>query len=109
MSVQDDGPFSSLTIDAMRAESSWVSVTGACLAEGGVDGGPSPDLDPRVALSILFPRQDVREVRPPRGRRHDRVHRTLIEREKRVAKVNVAKVKLLPSSTNPGLAVLARV
>ena len=68
--VVDVGPrrrsISSLTVDAMRAESSWVSGTGACSAEGGVDGGTSLDLDPRVGLSVLFPRRDVREVRRPR-------------------------------------------
>ena len=68
--VVDVGPrrrsISSLTVDAMRAESSWVSVTGACSAEGGVDGGTSLNLDPRVGLSVLFPRRDVREVRRPR-------------------------------------------
>ena len=68
--VVDVGPrrrsISSITVDAMRAESSWVSVTGACSAEGGIDGGPSLYLDPRVALSVLFSRRDVREVRRPR-------------------------------------------
>ena len=31
-----------------------MSVSGACSAEEGVDGGPSLDLDPCVVLSVLF-------------------------------------------------------
>ena len=58
MNVVDAGPIrrsiSSLAADAKWAESSWVSVSGACSAEGGVDGGPSLYLHPRVALSVLF-------------------------------------------------------
>ena len=104
--VVDVGPrrrsISSLTVDAMRAESSWVSVTGDCSAEGGVDGETSLalDLDPRVGLSVLFPRRVVREARRPR------VEDMAVFTEQRWSKenspvANVGKVKLLQSSTNP--------
>ena len=70
----DVGPrrrsISSLTVDAMRAESFWVSVTCACPAEGGVDGGPSLDLDPHVARSVLFPPAGRAQSAPAACRRH---------------------------------------
>ena len=87
----------------MRAESSWVSVTGACSAEGGIDGGTSLDLDPRVGLSVLFPRRDVREVCRPR------VEDMAVLTEREFACSECGKSEVTAIERKSKLAVLARV